>query len=784
MNQSPMAIRVTDLFNKFGMTNYVSSPTRATTLTESIIDLFLSTCPLTGPCEIAYLDISDHFAVLGNLSVAGFAPGRTSSYRPTRRIHKINWDTFNSDLSVEQASLLAIDDVNTLASSFIASIVSTLDKHAPVRMRRNRDRRPCPWVTDELVACVRERDRLHRLLMKNRCNDDLRSQHRTARAKARKLDRSLKNTYFIQQCQTSDQRKLWSVINTVVGRKKQSHTAQVPISDLSKLFGDVVHDPQRPPQLCSPSGPMAEGAFTDFSVVTVEDVASSLKSVNPFKATGSDQVPSIILQKCYPTIAPTLTRIINISLSSGEFPLSFKLSHVSPLFKSGDPTLPKNYRPVSLLPVISRITEAFVKNQITQYLDSKQLLPPTQFAYRKLHSTEDALTYAVDRWQMARAERKYTGIVFVDMSKAFDRVRHERLVTELFKLGISGTALNWFCSYLSGRTQQIKLQDQLSGTVPCSRGVPQGSVLGPLLFVIYTADVKSTMPPDVADQEFADDIALDCSNACPKQVCESLSSAVTNLAKWLDDIGLLLNAQKTQVLFVKPRGGADVQEHVRCRGQPLEATTSAKYLGVVIDNDLSWQPHISHVTRKIGPVIGQLWRHGRSLSLRARQVWYVSMIQAHLSYGSNCFFSSLSKQLLDKLHRLSKSGVRATLQQRTLVPTAPLLELLGVPSLPQLLFQKLAIFVFKCLNDKTSPLLKNLFVPINDPATPQLRTTRGQVSSLLRVPFLPGPAGRRSIQFVSSILWNALPVAVRTEGDWQTFKALATALDLPSLYPY
>ena len=102
--------------------------------------------------------------------------------------------------------------------------------------------------------------------------------------------------------------------------------------------------------------------------------------------------------------------------------------------------------------------------------------------------------------------------------------------------------------------------------------------------------------------------------------------------------------------------------------------------------------------------------------------------------------------------------------------TAPLLELLGVPSLPQLLFQKLAIFVFKCFYDKTSPLFNNLFVPINDPATPQLRTTRGQVSSLLRVPFLPSSAGRRSIQFVGNILWNALPVAVRTEGDWRTFK--------------
>ena len=195
-----------------------------------------------------------------------------------------------------------------------------------------------------------------------------------------------------------------------------------------------------------------------------------------------------------PPPAAPLASIINTSLETGMVPLSFKLSQISPLYKSGDPSSACNYRPVSLLPIISRTLELFIKQQMTAFLTEHDLYPETQFAYRPYHSTEDALVYAVNRWLLARSKHCYTGIAFLDMSKAFDRVQHQRLIEELHSLGISAIPLQWFCSYLSNRHQQVKINDNLSSAVPCSRGVPQGSVLGPLLFVLYTRKLSCPLP--------------------------------------------------------------------------------------------------------------------------------------------------------------------------------------------------------------------------------------------------------------------------------------------------
>ena len=240
---------------------------------------------------------------------------------------------------------------------------------------------------------------------------------------------------------------------------------------------------------------------------------------------------SIVLTRCSSIIAPRLTTLINCSLAQGAVPDTFKVSRISPLFKSGDPASARNYRPVSLLPIISRILEHFVKHQLTAFLDQHDLMPPTQFAYRKSHSTEDALVLATNRWMMAKSERLHTGIILVDMSKAFDRVQHARLIQVLFDLGIGGPPLLWFCSYLSSRKQYVYSRDQSSQPSPCSRGVPQGSVLGPLLFILYTSSMHSILPSVIHHQEFADDIMFDFSDKDPAVVCTTLSNAVTLLAQ-------------------------------------------------------------------------------------------------------------------------------------------------------------------------------------------------------------------------------------------------------------
>eukprot|EP00117_Sycon_ciliatum_P000874 scpid70740/ scgid3067/ Probable RNA-directed DNA polymerase from transposon X-element; Reverse transcriptase len=332
-----------------------------------------------------------------------------------------------------------------------------------------------------------------------------------------------------------------------------------------------------------------------------------------------------------------------MSLSSGTVPACFNLPYVSPLFRSGDTAVVGNYRPVSLLPIVSRLLEHCVKKQIMAHLQDHHLLPASRFAYRKSHSTEGALVLAVNRWLLARSKRQHTGVIMVDMSKAVDRVQHQRLMTVLYQHGIGGTVLSWITSYLRNRRQQIKVADILSAPVDCSRGVPQGSVLGPLLFVLYTSELSAILPMQVSHQEFADDIVLDFSDSDKHLVCNVFSSAVSKLADWLCSIGLVLNSAKTQVLFIQPRGRPSAMPGIYCNDIRLSVTTTAKYLGVLVDDQLSWQPHVEQVVRKVSVAVGQLWRHGRALSITARRLWYIAIIQSRITYASNSFFPCLTK---------------------------------------------------------------------------------------------------------------------------------------------
>lgn len=780
---SAVATPFLNTLQKLSLTNYVSSPTRVTSHSQSMIDLFLSTAPLEGDCATVYLDISDHFAVLARIRLPAKGRSGGQTLHRSRCIHKVAWDKFKLDLN-HTISDVDSGNVDAMSAHIITSVQSTLDKHAPLRLRRRKDRLPCPWITDELVVAMRTRNHLHRKWMQDRTNENLRNAHRQARAHARKLDRTLRHQYFIRQCSTSDQRLLWSVMNNVTGRVKQRREPKATIDTLSTVFGDVVHDPQRPDTLQLPNGPVSQGSLAEFQPISEADVLKCLRTVDPRKATGSDGIPGIVLQICADVLAPHLAKLINASLALGKVPQLFKVSHISPLFKSGDETAASNYRPVSLLPIASRILEFFVKTQLTDYLTTHNLIPSSQFAYRKSHSTEDALILATNRWLMSKSQRRYTGIIMVDMSKAFDRVQHQRMITILFSLGISGTVLSWLASYLSDRFQCVKVQDTLSAPVSCSRGVPQGSVLGPLLFVLYTSSICDIVMPEVFHQEFADDIILDYADSDLDVVCSTLTTAVSRLSNWLSDIGLLLNSSKTQVMIIQPRGCAVNIPVISCNGVALSLTSTAKYLGVLIDDQLSWKPHVEHLIRSVSIAIGQLWRHGRCLSIKARRLWYIGIIQSKLTYASNAFFPCLTNQLQSRLIKSSKSGIRAIFRLTSRASTEPLLDRLSLASLAHLYHQKLLIFVFRCMHGLASSLFRGYFQLISDdgPQTQDRRpTTRGQVSNLLRLPFLPGPAGRRTMHFAGSTIWNNLPAEVRLQVDISQFKAFLSAMNLLEL---
>ena len=200
------------------------------------------------------------------------------------------------------------------------------------------------------------------------------------------------------------------------------------------------------------------------------------------------------------------------------------------------------------------------------------------------------------------------------MSKAFDKVRHQMLLDDLHGKGVRGTALAWFASYLSGRKQRVKVGSSSSCYSECSSGVPQGSVLGPFLFSVYISSIDSHLPPGIFHQEFADDITLDTSSSSRADISSKLSVACTHLVVWLNGQGLSLNAIKTCVLHIAPRSTLDPLPPVICDGAVLPVVSQTKYLGLIVDDRLTWNSHVTHICKTSRQVIGALWRNRKCLS--------------------------------------------------------------------------------------------------------------------------------------------------------------------------
>lgn len=761
------------LMSQFNLTNYVTSPTRVTSSTSTLLDLYLSTDSPESPCEILPLDMSDHYGIMAYMH-SGVQKQKVL-YR-SRNFATVDWDKLDQELR-DGLSVFQVckDDLNESVIKWMSIVDSVLDSHAPMK-NRNRRARPCPWLTSELQDLVRTRNKLHSRVVKDPTNVTLRTEHKAARRAARRLERHLRNEYFRAMCRTANPRLVWKAINSVTGRCRVKQTPGASLDDMSAAFGEVVHDPSRPALLHMPVGPGNKHTFSEFATVSPEEVLLLLRGVDPQKATGSDNVPGILLHKCAATLSPSLCQLFNASLASGTVPALYKLSVISPLYKSGDASQASNYRPLSLLPIVSRLLEKVVHQQLTAYLTEHNLLPETQFAYRAGHSTEDALVLAVNRWRQAKHDRLTTGIALIDMSKAFDRVLHNRLIAELFSLGIHDGVLNWFSNYLTNRFQQVKCGNKVSRPVHCSRGVPQGSVLGPILFTLYTRRLGDAVPVDMKHQEFADDILLDSSNKDPDVVCRMLSEGVSKVAAWLTEIGLLLNSLKTKVLFICPRGSNMPTQKVYCGPQELSAVLSVKYLGLHIDHDLSWNSHVSALERNISRLVGAMWRNGKALTLRARKAWLVALIRSQLTYASNAFVPSISAAHLDRLTKLFKRCVRAVFRVYPPVSSQPLLQCLHLQPLSVLFQHKVATFVFRCLNGLASSLFSPMFRLVSQSRSSTGTGTRGSGSNLLVVPFVPGPAGRGLLSFYGSIVWNNLPATVRCQPDRLLFRSALSDL--------
>ena len=391
-----------------------------------------------------------------------------------------------------------------------------------------------------------------------------------------------------------------------------------------------------------------------FELITEETTMEIINNLKPKPSCGYDGISTKLLKTCKLEICKSLTLIINQSLSTGIFPDSLKVAKVIPLYKKGDKAvgLLGNYRPISILPSISKIFERIIFNQINDHFTSHDLYYNGQYGFREKQSTQLAALELIDRITHELDLGNTPINIYIDLSKAFDTLDHDILISKLQHYGIKGAALQLLISYLSNRKQFVQYGDTLSQKTDILMGVPQGSILGPLLFIIYINDMAHSSEL-FKFINFADDTTLITNLNNEDTRNESLNHELTNFHNWLKANKLSLNINKTKAMvFHMPQKRIQLPS-LKIAGEDIAFVDNFNFLGIIINKHLNWTSHVDMLTAKLSKTIGILNTLKHILPINIMRTIYNSLILCHLNYGVLLWGPKL--HLNDRLHILKKS---------------------------------------------------------------------------------------------------------------------------------
>ena len=400
------------------------------------------------------------------------------------------------------------------------------------------------------------------------------------------------------------------------------------------------------------------GLRSDFclSPVSGQFIRKQLLSLNIKKAVGLDDISSMFLRDGAECIIAPVKHIINLSIITETVPVAFKEAKVKPLFKKGSTLDPGNYRPVSVLNVLSKILERAAHTQLSDYLDKRGLLFENQSGFRGGYSTDSCIIGLSDFIKGEIGKGNMVGMVLIDLQKAFDTVDHVILKEKLQSIGVSSTA--WFESYLADRKQCVDIGGTRSEFLSVTCGVPQGSILGPLLFLIYINDMSISLTCKLS--LYADDSALLFSHRDPGVIANHLSNELTTCKRWLVDNRLSLHVGKTECLLFgskkRLKGVGDFL--VLCDGIPVERKFCVKYLGVQLDSNINGSVHAGNLMKACAGRLSFLHRYASHLDRKCRQTLCSALIQSHIDYCCSSWYSGLSVTLKERLNIIQRKMVR------------------------------------------------------------------------------------------------------------------------------
>jgi hypothetical protein len=417
------------------------------------------------------------------------------------------------------------------------------------------------------------------------------------------------------------------------------------------------------------------------------------------------------------------------------------------------------------------IFERHVSIHLKEHLESNNLLYSRQSGFRENHSCETALTKILDDWITAIDQNKIVGTVFLDFSKAFDLVNHSILLQKLKSFHLNKSTISWFASYLDDRKQQVQISGKLSDLVPVQSGVPQGSVLGPLLFLIYANDFPKALKNTISDN-FADDSTISTCNTSIDCVINSLNSDLDNVKTWCDQNNMVVNTSKTHAMFISSgRKSGHLYENtslIHYQSESIQCQTQHKLLGITIDSKLSWNIQVDMVLKKCNSLLYLLSRIKSFLSIPSRKLFFNAYVLPHIDYCC-IIWGNCNKSLEERVVLFQKRAARLILDKPFDHPSSELFSELNWMRFPERVHFKKALLMYKIFHDLAPDYLKDSFVTTSSIHTRDLRSASNQQ---LYIPRPNTEMFKKSFTYSGSHIWNSLPLHVKNAQSVESFKTM------------
>ena len=584
--------------------------------------------------------------------------------------------------------------------------------------------RHAPWITSNLSNAMRDRDYHRRKAVKSNSEYHWKL-YKQAKISVNKLIKKCKSEYYLDLINKNkgNSSVLWKTLNEITSRKSSAPITSIEIDGTSQTdvksiveglnshfssigmklatliksrFGFIR-------QVITPNSVSDIWASTSFEFsfgdIDEQFVNKNLHELKTNKAIGLDRVSAHLLKDSANVLTPVLTKLFNRSLSSSIYPDIWKCGKVTALFKSGERTDPNNYRPITVLPIVSKILEKAAHSQMYSYLQDNKLLSPFQFGFRPKSSTEIALVDSTDSILENMDRGLFTGVVSIDLTKAFDTVDHGILYDKLKRAGFADTSVNWLESYLTNRTQVTAVGNIYSSAKSVHIGVPQGSVLGPLLFIIYVNDLPSCIKHCNVSL-YADDTVIYFSSSDISVVEDKLNSDLASLSRWLNENLLTLNETKCKFfIFGSNQKLAKIKKiSLQINGCQIHDEDSFKYLGVIMHKNMTWLDHIDQLNVKLCQRLRVLRRVKHLLHRDARITLYNSLILPLFDYADVVWGDKNNAILMNQLQVLQNNAARTILDLPKYASATQAIDQLTWKPLVSRRCSHRRVAMYKCLN--------------------------------------------------------------------------------------